>query len=139
MRVFVLGGGAVGASLARGLDDRAETVLLDPDPDAVERARRAGVTAHETEVTSTQNLRERDVGSADAAVVATGSDAANLLAAQHLRVTFGVDRVIVRVNDPENVDGFADRDLRPVCATSALAAGLGGSVEESRSDAERPA
>lgn len=139
MHIVVLGGGRAGATLARDLGDRAETTLLDSDPSVVERARRAGVTAHEADVTSAQSLDERGVESADIAVVATDNDAANLLAAQHLRVRFGVDRVVVRVNDPGNVDGFAERGFHPVCATSALADGLGGTVEESRSDAERPA
>lgn len=132
-QIAVLGGGHVGAALARHLDDEATTIVfLDPDPAAVERAGNAGVTAHEADTTSVRDLDRHDVDGTDLAVVASDDDGSNLLAAQLLRVQFDVEHVVVRVNDPRNVDSFADC-VETVCATSAVADALG-----TRFDADVP-
>lgn len=132
IRILILGGGHVGAALARRLDDFGEAVVLDPDPIVVERAERSGVTAHEADVTSVRDLDRHDIGATDLAVVASDDDGRNLLVAQLLRVHFDVEHVVARVNDPRNVDSFGDR-VETVCATSAVVDALGD-----RFDADEP-
>lgn len=138
-RILILGGSYIGAALARHLGDDADVILLDPDPCVVARAERAGLTAHEADIDSTSDLREHGVRAADITVVASDDDGTNLLAAQLLRVAFGVERVIVRVNDPQNRDSFEELDIETVCATTVLADRLGENVgvEELHSDIER--
>ena len=82
-RVMVLGGGAVGARVARQLrNDGAEVVLVEHDPD---RARTlseklAHVTIVRGDITDTDMLDEESIGSMDLVIAATGDDASNVLA-----------------------------------------------------------
>lgn len=124
IRITILGGGHVGVTLAERLHDFGDVVVLDPDSGVVERAESAGVTAHEADVTSAQDLDRRDVDATDLAIVASDDDGSNLLTAQLLRVRFDVGHVVVLVNDPRNVDSFADR-VETVCTTTAVADALG--------------
>lgn len=124
IRILILGGGHVGVTLAQRLDEFGEVVVFDSDPLVVERAERAGVIAHEADVTSARDLDRHDIGATDLAVVASDDDGSNLLTAQLLRVRFDVEHIVVRVNDPRNVDSFADH-VETVCTASAVADALG--------------
>lgn len=132
IRILILGGGHVGVTLAERLDEFGEIAVLDPNPTVVERAENAGVTAHEADVTSVRDLDRHDVGATDLAVVASDDDGSNLLTAQLLRVQFDVEHIVVRVNDPRNVESFDDC-VETVCATTAFADAL-----DDRFDADVP-
>lgn len=139
MRILILGGDDVGLTLARQLRNEARSVvLLDSDPSIISRAVRNDVTAHAADVTNVQEIGEHDVEEVDVAVVASGSDSANLLAAQLLRVAFDVEHVVVRVNDSRNTDSFENLGFVTVCASSALAESIGRSLDSSESGADRP-
>lgn len=130
MKVIVVGGGRVGRALADRLMDRGENVvILDDDPSTVETAREAGYTAYEGDATEADLLREAGIDRAKIVVAATGDDNANLLVAQLARSKFGVERVLARVNRPENLDAFEALDVEVVSSSLATAWSLDNLIE----------
>lgn len=103
MRVAVAGGGDVGQTVARTLTAAGHQVLvierhwpryrprLVPEAD--------WLFADACEVAALQSAY---IGSADAAIAATGDDKANLVFAVLAKKEFGVPRVLARINDPNN-------------------------------------
>jgi Trk K+ transport system NAD-binding subunit len=65
-------------------------------------------------------LTESGLETASTAIVATRSDARNLLVAQLARTQFDVPRIVVLVHDPERLGSLAEAGHEPVCATAAL-------------------
>jgi trk system potassium uptake protein TrkA len=61
-----------------------------------------------------------DAPAAATVVVATRSDARNLLLAQQVRTRFDPDRILVLVHDPVRLAPFAAAGHEPVCATAVL-------------------
>lgn len=127
--MLVVGGNHLGRRLSEELRARGETVVfLDDDPNTVERAYEAGLTAERLDITDLRSLRRADVGDVETAVVASDSDSVNILAAQLLSAAFDVERIVVRVDDPRNHSAFDDMDVETVCATDALTAAFAASV-----------
>lgn len=115
MRVVIVGGGTVGRGLASRLEGRGEdVVLIENDADAVETARDDGHTVHVGDGTDREVLVAAGIENAKTALVVTGDDDQNLLAAQLASATFNVEDVLVRVNDPGNADAFRDLDARAI-------------------------
>lgn len=123
--IVVVGGeGAVGETLAGQLTGgSAAVVFLDEDDRAVERAAKAGVDARVADPSEAATLDREDIEEVDTAIVASRDDGHNLLVAQHLRLR-RAERVIALVNDPANVEAFAEAGIKPVCASTALASAL---------------
>ncbi|WP_227131629.1 NAD-binding protein [Halorubellus salinus] len=115
----VLGGGHVGDAIA----DR-----LRADGHIVARVDETTVTTDERSVrgdpATLPTLSSADLGDADAVVVATGSDARNLLVAQQVRAHFDVERVLVLTHHPERVTSIAAAGHEPVCVTTVIADGV---------------
>jgi trk system potassium uptake protein TrkA len=123
--MLVAGGEHVGELLTEQLDACGETVMfLDEGSASVERALDGGLTAEQIDPTDARALDGAGIDNATIVFVASGSDSRNLLTAQLLAVRFGVDRIIVRVNDPRNYSAFEDIDVETVDATYVLAAAL---------------
>ncbi|MFC6951537.1 NAD(P)-binding protein [Halorubellus litoreus] len=112
----VLGGGHVGDAIA----DRLRT-----DGQVVARVDEAAVTTDGSSVrgdpADAATLSTAELTDADAVVVATGSDARNLLVAQQVRAHFDVERVVVLTHHPERVTSMAAAGHEPVCVTTAVA------------------
>lgn len=99
-------GGAVGAAIAD---------QLRADGHGVRRI------AVPTDATTGDDLPPADdVLATSTVVVATRSDARNLLLAQQVRTRFDPDRVLVLVHDPARLAPFAAAGHEPICATRAL-------------------
>jgi len=116
---YLLGGEHVGAEMAAGLGEGGHTVRVvgeSFDP--------AGDVESNESPTNVRALAEAGLGAASAVVVATGSDARNLLVAQLVRSHFEVPRIVVLVNDPRRFEVLEDAGHEPVCATAALSAAL---------------
>lgn len=117
-RVYVIGGGHVGHDIATRLAGEGPPVhVLDCSlPDDLP----AGATGDEVPSLDAATLAEADVDEAAAVVVAGRDDAENLLLAQLARSRFGVDRIVVLVNDPRRLPAFETIDVEIVDAAAVL-------------------
>jgi trk system potassium uptake protein TrkA len=116
---FVVGGGLVGREVAtRLLADGELVTLVDSDP-PTDPPR--GLSVHEAKIPNADTLRDAGLGDADIVVVLGVDDARNLLVAQLARVRFGVDRVIVRVNDADRESVFDRPGVETVDTSTAIA------------------
>jgi trk system potassium uptake protein TrkA len=120
MYVLVVGGGKVGNSLARTLATEGyDAALVDKDE---KTARRIAEELEQVLVIAGDGCdpaRLEDAGIARAQVVAavTGDDEDNLIICQLARDTFGVPRVIARVNNPRNESTFQKLGIDAVSST----------------------
>ena len=130
MKTIIVGGGHVGRALAERLERRGEfVVVVEEDEDVVEEARDVGLTVHPGDGTDRDVLREAGAGDAKTFVTATGDDNDNLLAAQHANSEFGVEKIIARVNDSDNVEAFESLDVRAIDAALATAWTIDNEIE----------
>lgn len=122
--VVIGGDGAVGETLAGQLaSGPAAVVFLDEDESAVEHATEAGADARVADPSEAATFDHEDIEGAGTAIVASREDSHNLLVAQFLRLQ-RTERVIALVNDPRNVEAFAEAGIEPVCASTTLASAL---------------
>ncbi|MFC6723599.1 NAD-binding protein [Halobium palmae] len=120
---YVLGGGDVGACVARQLYESGQVVnLIDESNDCPTTPGAQG------DPTDLRTLRNAGIPKDSTIVVATRSDKQNLLIGQLVRAHFDVGRVVVLVNDRDRFEVFAAANHEPVCATTALSDALVESV-----------
>jgi len=131
MRVLIIGGGKVGRTLADRLEDRGENVvLIENDEEVVQVARNAGHTVHIGDGTDTEVLRSAGAANARTVVAATGDDEVNLLVSQLADSKFdGVETILARVNNPDNVDAFEELGVRTVSSVLATAQAIDNYIE----------
>jgi len=86
-------------------------------------------TNPEAGVATVSVLEAAGVDRAERIVAATGDDDTNLLIAQLARTKFGVETVLSRVNDPENVGTFESLDVTAVNAAEATAWSIDNEIE----------
>ncbi len=130
MRIIIIGGGRVGRSLATRLADRGENVVIvEDDPEAVERARNQGFTVHKGDGTDVDVLRSAGANNAGQIVAATGDDDVNLLVAQLSSSRFDVEDVIARANNPDNVEAFEELGVRTISSSDATAWAIDNTIE----------
>ncbi|MBU5612970.1 potassium channel family protein [Geomonas azotofigens] len=106
MFVIIVGGGKVGAHLARLLSGAGMRVLLVEERRELcrELSRELdGVGVLEGSGCDPGVLERAGVREADAVAAVTGTDEANLVVASLAHAEFGVRRVIARVNDPKHL------------------------------------
>ncbi len=123
MRLIVMGGGKVGGQIARDLDREGHAVMvIEADPS------RAAALANTTDIlvlhgdgTDLSLLNELGIRSNDFFLALTGVDQDNLVACELVRVTFGVERLLARLNDPKNGLTFKALDIPHVSVTDLLA------------------
>lgn len=112
----VLGGNHVGEAVANRLHDRGYDVVVVTDAPAASAVRT--VEADPAELSTLESLALTD---AVTVLVATQSDARNLLVAQLVRANFDVPRTVVLTNSPDRTDSVDAAGHEPICATSAIA------------------
>lgn len=116
---YVLGGNHVGEAVASRLHASGHDVVVVTDaPTATDLRTVAG------DPTDLSTLMELGLSDAATVLVATNSDARNLLVAQLVRTQFDVPRTVVLTNDPEQMDVIQSAGHEPICATSAIADAL---------------
>jgi trk system potassium uptake protein TrkA len=116
---FVLGGGLVGREVATLL--AAEGATVERVTTAPSAAAHPDHRVHVVDSLDAETLEAVGLTDADAVVVLGAEDARNLLVAQLARSRFGVERVVVRVTDPERRDLFERLDVETLDATDAIA------------------
>lgn len=131
MRVIIVGGGKIGAHLARELRARRTPVVV------VEKRREHAREVAETtdalvlagDGTDLGLIEHLDLRPADFLIAATGVDQDNLVACQLARTAFGVRRVLARLNDPKNHATFAALQIPIVSVTDMLVAAIGREID----------
>jgi trk system potassium uptake protein TrkA len=103
MRVAIAGVGAVGRSIARELLEKKHQVLLiDKDPAKIQPDRVKGADWLLGDACEVANLEEAKLEECDVVVGATGDDKANLVVSLLAKTEFAVNRVVARINHPNN-------------------------------------
>jgi NhaP-type Na+/H+ or K+/H+ antiporter len=129
-RTIIVGGGRVGRSLAERLEQRGEAVLLiDHDEDVVEALRADGFSVRYGDGANKELLESVGADNAKVVAAATRDDDVNLLISQLARNTFGVDRVVARVNQPDNLDAFEDLNVDAISAGMSVAWSMDNVIE----------
>jgi NhaP-type Na+/H+ or K+/H+ antiporter len=130
MRVLIIGGGRVGQQLGERLDERGENVvIIDDSEEAVEELRQDGFTVRAGDGTNIDLLKQAGIEHAKIVVAATGDDDTNLLVAQLADSKFGVERVITRVNVPDNEEAYNELGVETVSASSSTAWAIDNRIE----------
>jgi trk system potassium uptake protein TrkA len=122
MRVIIIGCGRVGARVATELDQRGETVVVI-DVSARAFARLPASFGGETvrgNGTDEDIMRTAGAEQADLVMTLTQGDNRNALAAQLAKHTFGVPRVIAKINDPLRGEAYRALGLETICRTIIL-------------------
>lgn len=102
-KVVILGCGRLGASVAAYCSSRGDSVIVvDSNPVAFDRLEEPfsgfKVTGDATDFSVLE--REAFIATCDEAVITTGSDNVNLFLAHLCSGIYGVERIIVRFDDP---------------------------------------
>lgn len=131
MRVVIMGSGRVGGTLASRLSAEGHRVtIIDVNPASFEKYLDADFSGQTIlgDGIDEDVLRRAGIERADAFIAAAYGDNHNLMAAQIARVTFGVKRVVARVNDGVRAEIYAGIGLVTVSpsriAADAFAAAL---------------
>ena len=130
MRTIIIGGGRVGRTRAKRLENRGEfVVIVESDDRQIEQARSDGHTVYEGDGTDTEVLRKAGIEDTKRFIAATRDDNINLLACQLARTTFGIEAVYSQVNQPDNVEAFESIDVIAVDSPTATAKALDDEIE----------
>ena len=122
MRVIIVGCGRVGSRVATELDQRGETVTV-VDIAARAFSRLPSSVGGETvrgNGTDEDTMRSAGAEQADIVMTLTEGDNRNALAAQLAKHTFGVPRVIAKINDPLRGEAYRALGLETICRTIIL-------------------
>lgn len=122
MRAILVGGGKVGAFLAKELSTMGyAVVVIEANP---ERAEKVAIESEALVVhgdgTDLQLLKSLELRATDFFVALTGIDEDNLVACQMAKVVFKIDRVLARLNSPRNRATFNALSIPVVSVTDLL-------------------
>jgi len=123
MFVIVLGGGKIGANVARSLIRGGhEVVVVEADRarfDTIEAEFRPfAIIGDATEIYVLERAGIKRPP--DIVVAATGDDEDNIVICQLAKEKYGVQKVIARVNDPRNQEHFDLLGIRPTVAATPM-------------------
>jgi len=130
MRIVVIGGGKVGASLGDALTQAGHVVsLVEINSDrAAALIEETNVMVFEGDGSDVELLRAADAGRVDWVVAVTGRDEDNLVACELAR-TLGAGNVLARLNNPTNRPTFEALGVPVVGVTSLMAQVISREVE----------
>ena len=136
MNILIIGCGQVGSHLACMLQETGHDVsVVDRDPALLDPADNLQMAEFDGlrvcgEPIDAQVLRQAGIESCDAVVACTPSDSTNLMCGQIAQQLFGVQRVVVRVDDPLRRQAFSQLGLKTVCPTEFAVQALAGAIQE---------
>jgi trk system potassium uptake protein TrkA len=122
MRVIIVGCGRVGARVAAELDQRGEHVtVIDISQHAFSRLPTSfGGETMRGNGTDEDVMRSAGAEQADMLMALTEGDNRNALTAQLGKHTFGIPRVIAKINDPLRGEAYRALGLETICRTIIL-------------------
>lgn len=114
---IIVGCGRLGASIANGLSNEGDNVLIiDRNSNAFRRlASNFGGLSVVGDGTDLDKLREAKIETASAVIAVTNHDNTNIMVAQIARDLFGVDRVIARMYDPDSESVYRKLGISTIC------------------------
>ncbi|MCH7608892.1 MAG: TrkA family potassium uptake protein [Chloroflexi bacterium] len=120
--ILIVGCGRLGAMVATALVDRGDSVtIIDTDAENFRRlAEQPGLSMIVADGTSNEDLRRAGVESVDVFISLTAQDTVNALAAQAAQLTFGVSKVVCRINDPVRREMYEGLGLRTVSPSQVM-------------------
>ena len=120
--VLIVGCGRLGAMVATALVDRGDQVtIVDVDAENFRRlTEQPGLSMIVADGTSNEDLRRAGVETTDVFISLTAQDTVNALAAQAAQLTFGVDKVVCRINDPVRREMYERLGLRTVSPSQVM-------------------
>jgi trk system potassium uptake protein len=123
VRVVIVGCGRVGAVLAESFDTQGhEVVILDLRTSAFDRLHGSfRGSALRGDGTDEDTLRRAGAEDADLFLALTEGDNRNIMAAQLATESFGVRKVVAKINDPVRAVAYADLGIATLCRTVMLA------------------
>lgn len=123
MYVLVVGGGKVGFSLAKKLSREGyDAALVEKEEDMAKKIADdlEGVLVIGGDGCDPARLEDAGIARAHVVAAVTGDDEDNLIICQLSRDTFGVPRVIARVNNPSNESTFKQLGIDTVSSTTII-------------------
>jgi NhaP-type Na+/H+ or K+/H+ antiporter len=132
MEILIVGGGGVGRALADRFQKRGENVvIIDNNEENCKKALKMGIRAVHGDAEDVAVLKKAGIETAKYLVATTDQDNTNLLVCQVAKTKFGFtgEKLVARVNDPENLQAFMDlgiRSISPVTATALMLDGMVG-------------
>ena len=131
MEILIIGGGTVGRALAERFLKRGENVvIIDNNEDNCKKAVKLGVIAVQGDAQDVAVLKKAGIEHSKYLVATTDQDNANMLVCQIAKTNFGFteEKLVARVNKPENLQAFRDLGIRSISPTIATAVMLDGMV-----------
>ncbi len=126
MEIIIVGGGGVGRALADRFIKRGENVvIIDTDEENCKKAIELGIRAIHGDAEEVAILKKAGIEHAKYLVATTDQDNTNLLVCQLAKTKFGFseEKLVARVNEPENLRAFMDlgiRSISPITATALM-------------------
>ena len=126
MYIVIVGGGDVGLSLTRLLqEEKHEVVLVEKDPARFARlSDELGETVIMGDGADLGTLLDMGANRADVLVAATGTDQDNLVICQLAKLIYLIPRTIAVVNDPKNEELFSSLGVDATVSSTGIIASL---------------
>ncbi|KRT66574.1 MAG: potassium transporter peripheral membrane component [Candidatus Dadabacteria bacterium CSP1-2] len=104
MRIVIIGAGDVGTFLAKGLSAEHDIIVIEKNKEKVERIKESlDVLVIHGDGDNPAILKEAEIEKADIVLAVSGDDRTNILSS-HLAHSFGISRVIARIDDPNYLE-----------------------------------
>ncbi|MFC1787498.1 cation:proton antiporter [Halobacteriota archaeon] len=124
MGILIVGAGGVGRLLAERLEKRGEDVtVIDTKEENCQKAIQLGIKAILGDGGDADILQKAGIEKAKFLVAATDKDETNLLVCQVSKSRFGIENLVARANNPENLQAFEDLGIRamsPILSTAVI-------------------